>query len=130
MIVDTSAVISVLAQEPDAMRFREALDTYPVRRMSAGTYLEVCVVCFRRQSPALSRLFDELLEQMEIAIEPVTFEQVRIAREAYRYYGKGSGHRAQLNYGDCFSYALARDKREPILFKGDDFSYTDLRSAV
>ena len=66
----------------------------------------------------------------EIVIEPVTAEQARIARQAYRDYGKGSGHPANLNFGDCFSYALAREKREPILFKGDDFLHTDLRSAL
>jgi ribonuclease VapC len=130
MIVDTSVVVAVLTGEPDAQKFLEAMQADPVRRMSAGTYLEICVVFFRRQNPALSQHFDELLEQMEIVIEPVTFEQARIAREAYRYYGKGSGHRAGLNFGDCFSYALTKVKREPILFKGEDFVHTDLRPAV
>jgi ribonuclease VapC len=73
---------------------------------------------------------DEVIEEFQIRIEPVTVEQARIARQAYRDYGKGSGHPANLNFGDCFSYALARDKREPILFKGDDFGHTDLRSAA
>ncbi len=130
MIVDTSVVVAVLTGEPDAQKFLEAMQADSLRQMSAGTYLEVCVVFFRRQNPALSQDFDELLEQMEIRIEPVTFEQARIAREAYRNFGKGSGHRAGLNYGDCFSYALAKDKREPILFKGNDFKHTDLQFAV
>ena len=73
---------------------------------------------------------DELVERFDIRIEPVTAEQAKIARQAYRDYGKGSGHPAGLNFGDCFSYALARDKLEPILYKGDDFVHTDLRSAM
>ena len=72
----------------------------------------------------------EVPAESEIVIEPVTVEQAKIARQAYRDYGRGSGHAANLNFGDCFSYALARAKREPILFKGDDFGHTDLRSAV
>jgi ribonuclease VapC len=130
MIVDTSVVVAVLTGEPDAQEFLKAMQADPVRRMSAGTYLEICVVFFRRRNPALSQHFDELLEQMEIVVESVTFEQARIAREAYRNFGQGSGHRAKLNYGDCFSYALAKVKREPILFKGDDFRYTDLWVAI
>ena len=79
---------------------------------------------------ALSASLDDMMLDAEIVIEAVTVEQARIARQAYRDYGKGSGHKANLNFGDCFSYALARDTREPILFKGDDFVHTDLRSAL
>jgi ribonuclease VapC len=79
---------------------------------------------------SLSVSFDDMILDSRIIIEPVTAEQARIARQAYRDYGKGSGHVANLNFGDCFSYALARDKREPILFKGEDFIHTDLRPAV
>jgi ribonuclease VapC len=75
-------------------------------------------------------MLDDLLENSKIMIEPVTAEQARIARQAYREFGKGSGHRAGLNFGDCFAYALARVKREPLLYKGDDFVHTDVRSAV
>jgi ribonuclease VapC len=78
----------------------------------------------------LGAKLDAFILDAEIAIEPVTVEQARIARQAYRDYGRGSGHAANLNFGDCFSYALARAKRQPILFKGDDFGHTDLRSAV
>jgi ribonuclease VapC len=77
----------------------------------------------------LSREFDELIERFNIVIEPVTVAQAKIAREAYRDYGKGSGHPANLNFGDCFTYALAREKREPVLWKGDDFTHTELRPA-
>ena len=73
---------------------------------------------------------DEMILDLEMAIEPVTVEQAKIARQAYRDYGKGSGHPAGLNFGDCFSYALARAKREPMLWKGEDFGHTDLRPAV
>jgi ribonuclease VapC len=78
----------------------------------------------------LSREFDELIERFKIVIEPVTAEQAKIARQAYRDFGKGSGSPASLNFGDCFTYALARDKREPLLYKGDDFGHTDLRAAL
>ncbi len=78
----------------------------------------------------MSHAVDEILARFSIAIEPVTAEQARIARQAYRDYGRGSGHAANLNFGDCFSYALARDKREPILFRETDFSATDLRPAA
>jgi ribonuclease VapC len=74
-------------------------------------------------------MLDDLIERSGIVIEPVTAEQAKIARLAYRDFGKGSGHPAALNFGDCFSYALARDKREPLLWKGDDFGHTDIRSA-
>jgi len=88
------------------------------------------VVVQRLKDPALESEIDDLIERFEIEIEPLTAQQARIARRAYRDYGKGSGHPANLNFGDCFSYALAREKREPILYKGDDFVYTDLRSAL
>jgi ribonuclease VapC len=101
-----------------------------VVRISAATYFETSIVIDAYRIPKLSSRLDEFFQQPEIVIEPVTVDQARIARQAYRDYGKGSGHPAQLNFGDCFSYALARDKREPILFKGDDFSHTDLRSAL
>jgi ribonuclease VapC len=82
------------------------------------------------KSPILSSEFDELIERFKIVIEPVTAEQAKIARQAYRDFGKGSGSPANLNFGDCFTYALARDKREPLLYKGDDFGHTDLRAAL
>jgi len=83
-----------------------------------------------RKVPALSNQIEEIIERYDIDIEYVTAEQARIARQAYRDFGKGSGSPAQLNFGDCFSYALARVKREPLLFKGDDFVHTDVRPAV
>ena len=130
MIVDTSALVAVITLEPEASVFAAAMQDADMLRISAGSYVEAAVVLNRRRDPALEGKLEALLEEVGFVIEPVTVEQARIARQAYRDYGKGSGHPAQLNFGDCFSYALARDKREPILFKGDDFGHTDLRSAL
>jgi ribonuclease VapC len=130
VIVDTSALVAVIALEPDAPLFATAMDRAEVLRISAGSYVEAAIVLNRRRDPALDGKFEAMMNDVGFVIEPVTPEQARIARQAYRDYGKGSGHPAQLNFGDCFSYALARDKREPLLFKGDDFIHTDLRSAL
>lgn len=129
MIVDTSALIAILKGEPEAAAFKAALLGSASVELSAATYLEACIVTDGYRNPLLRARFDEILEEIGVVIEPFTAEQARIARQAYRDYGKGSGHRAQLNFGDCFSYALARVKREPLLFKGDDFVHTDVRSA-
>jgi ribonuclease VapC len=130
MIVDSSAIIAILKNEPDAETFARAIENAKSIRASAATYLETCIVVDGYRNPILSARLEEILSNPGFQIEPVTAEQARIARQAYRDYGRGSGHRANLNFGDCFSYALARDKREPILFKGDDFIHTDLRPAV
>lgn len=130
MIIDTSAVIAILLDEPDARRFAEAVEGADLRHISAATYLEIGMVIDGRRNPALSRRLDEFLAEAGVVIEPVTPEQARIAREAYRDFGKGSGHPARLNFGDCFSYALAKDKTEPLLYKGDDFAHTDVRRAI
>ena len=130
MIVDTSALVAILRYEPERLPFAQLLDQAENLCMSAGSYLELSIVIDSRKDAALSREIEELIERFAIEIEPVTAEQARVARQAYRDYGRGSGHPANLNLGDCFSYALARAKREPILFKGDDFGFTDLRLAV
>jgi len=130
VIVDSSALVAILKREPDWRSFASALDSAETARLSAATYVEIGAVVGRLKDPALDQGIDDLIEHFEIHIEPLSGVQARIARQAYRDYGKGSGHPAQLNFGDCFSYALARDKREPILYKGDDFVYTDLRSAL
>jgi ribonuclease VapC len=129
MIVDSSALVAILKREPERAAFSALLETTRDVKISAATYFETCIVIDSVRQPAMSRALDDLLERSRIAIEPVTAEQAKIAREAYRDYGKGSGHSAGLNFGDCFSYALARDKREPMLWKGDDFGHTDLRPA-
>jgi ribonuclease VapC len=130
MIVDTSAVIAVLKEEPEAGRFlHELTASGGPKRMSAANYLEAAIVVDSNRNPLLSRRFDDLIAQTGIAVEPVDREQAEIARAAYRDFGKGSGHPASLNFGDCFAYALARTRREPLLFKGHDFSQTDIAAA-
>ena len=130
MIVDTSAVIAVLKEESDAPRFLRVLTmSAEPKRMSAANYLEAAIVVDANRNPLLSRRLDDLMVQTEIMAEPVTFEQAEIARAAYRDFGRGSSHPAQLNFGDCFAYALAKSMREPLLFKGDDFSHTDIAVA-
>ena len=130
MIVDTSALLAIVMAEPDADHFRQKIlqsDSLP--KMSAARYLEAGIVIDGRKNPSVSRDLDWLIDEVEIEIVDITVEHAKIARAAYRDYGKGSGHKAQLNFGDCFSYALASQTREPILFKGNDFSQTDLQSA-
>ena len=129
MIVDTSVIIAILKEEHDADTIADILARTEMRRMSAVSYVEAGVVVDGNQDPVLSRRFDDLLRDVEIAVEPVTMNQARIAREAYRDFGKGR-HRAGLNLGDCFAYALAKEKREPLLFKGDDFCHTDIEPAT
>src|ERR1700722_2996709 len=129
MTVDSSALVSILRREPEKQKFTQALMDATEVRISAATYFETSIVIDSARDPITSRMLDDLIENSKIAIEPVTAEQARIARQAYRDFGKGSGHPAQLNFGDCFSYALAKSMREPLLFKGDDFSHTDVAVA-
>jgi ribonuclease VapC len=130
MIVDSSAVIAILRAEPDAAVFAGAIRHATTRRMSVASYVETAIVADGSRDPVISRRFDELMSEAGLELEPVTEAQARIAREAYRDYGKGSGHPARLNFGDCFAYALARAAGEPLLFKGDDCAHTDIRSAL
>ena len=130
MILDTSAVIAILRNEPETESFAEAIDNATHRRMSAVNYVEAAAVIESSRDPIATRRFDDLLREAGVVIEPVTPGQARIAREAYRDFGKGSGHPARLNFGDCFAYALAKELEEPILFKGDDFSHTDVEVAL
>lgn len=130
MIVDASAVIAILRDEPEARSCAQAIASARSRRISAVNYVEAAVVIDGSRDPIASRRFDDLLRAAQLTIEPVTAAQARIAREAYRDFGKGTGHRAGLNFGDCFAYALAKVTGEPILFKGDDFAHTDLTSAL
>ena len=129
MIIDTSAIVAILRQEPEARRFADAIATAPVRRISATTYVEIGAVIDGGRDPVASRLVDEIIAIAGIVIEPVTAAQARIARDAYRDFGKGSGHAAGLNFGDCFAYALAKATGESLLFKGNDFARTDVTAA-
>jgi ribonuclease VapC len=130
VIIDSSALVAVVMSEPDAARYAEALSAPGPRRVSAATLLETSIVVDGRRSPILSARLDDLLREAETVIEPVTSSQARLARQAYRDFGRGSGNPADLNYGDCFAYALAKEFGEPLLYKGTDFSHTDIRSAL
>jgi ribonuclease VapC len=126
VIVDSSAVIAILYGEPEARACIEAIYAAPECRISAANFLEAAIIIDAARSPVSSRRLDDLVKETQLIIEPVTEEQARIAREAYRDYGRGSGHPARLNFGDCFAYALARATGEPLLFKGNDFVHTDI----
>ena len=128
MIVDTSVVIAILKGEQGADVLGDVLARAEVCRMSAVSYVEAGVVVDSNRNPVLSRRLDDLLRDVEIDIEPVTLHQARIARDAYRDFGKGR-HRAGLNFGDCFAYALAKEKGESLLFKGEVFRHTDIEPA-
>lgn len=130
MIVDTSALIAILRAEPDAARYAAAIEEAPARRLSAANFVETAAVIDSSRDPIASRKLDELLAESAISIAPVTASQARIARDAYRDFGRGSGHPAKLNFGDCFAYALAKEFAEPLLFKGDDFGHTDVAAAA
>jgi ribonuclease VapC len=130
MIIDTSALIAILRSEEDAKLYTDAIENASVRRISAANYLEVAAVMDSSHDPIASRKFDDLLREARIAIEPFTEAQARIARFAYRDFGRGSRHPARLNFGDCFAYALAKSLNEPLLFKGGDFTHTDVEPAL
>lgn len=129
MIVDTSALIAILRNEPEGDSFVQSLVDTEQARMSAVTYVEAAAVIDRLGDPVLSRRLDELLAILEIDIVPFDADQARIARAAYADFGRGSGHRAHLNVGDCCAYALAMSEGEALLFKGDDFPHTDVHPA-
>jgi len=130
MIIDTSALLAILRDEPDAALYAEAMQLMDSRRLSAVSFVEAAVVVDGSRDPVASRGFDELLQEARITVDPVTETQARIARDAYRDFGRGSGHPAKLNFGDCFAYALAKVTREPLLFKGNDFVHTDVKPAL
>lgn len=130
MIIDTSALLAILRAEPEARACADAIERAAVRRVSAGTFLETAIVIDSSRDPIASRRLDDLMQAANIAVEPVTKDQAQIGREAYRDFGKGSGQAAQLNFGDCFAYALAKATGEPLLFKGSDFAHTDVTPAV
>jgi ribonuclease VapC len=129
MIVDSSAVLAILWGEGPARACAEALEAAAVSRISSANWLEASIVVDSKRDPVASRRFDQLITEARLVIEPVTEDQARIAREAYRDFGKGSGHPAQLNFGDCFAYALAKTTSESLLFTGHEFGHTDVASA-
>lgn len=130
MIVDTSALVSMVTQEPGFEALVDALLESGGGSMSAGNALEAAIVIDRYDDPVASRGLDRLRRELGVAIHPVTAEHVDIARQAYRDFGRGSGHPAKLNFGDCFAYALSVSTGQPLLYVGDDFSHTDVESAL
>ena len=129
MVVDTSALIALLGMEADAARVAAALESEATRLISAAAVVETGLVIESRYGAQGGRELDLLIAKAELSIQPVTAEQAEVAREAWRRYGKGR-HPAGLNFGDCFSYALARTSGEPLLFKGDDFIHTDITAVA
>jgi ribonuclease VapC len=130
VIADTSAIIAILKEEVDAAVYAQAIAAADARRLSAASHLECGTVLDSQRDPIISRALDELILEAEFVVEPVTERQARLARQAYADFGKGSGHPAGLNFGDCLSYALAVDLREPLLWKGNDFGHTGVQSAL
>jgi ribonuclease VapC len=126
MVIDTSAIAAILFDEPDAAALEGKIADDPVRLISAATFLEAAIVIEARLGDPGGREFDLWLHRAEIDIIPPDAEQADMARRAWRRFGRGR-HSAGLNYGDCFSYALAAMHDEPLLFKGDDFTKTDVK---
>lgn len=130
MIVDPSAIVAILLSEPEREPFLRLLSADPTPCMSVGGWVELAAAGTRRFR---SQLFDEIygyVQAARITLVPVTIAQGRLAHDAYRQYGLGSLHPAKLNFGDCFSYALAKESGEPLLFKGDNFTHTDITRAI
>lgn len=128
MVIDTSAVLAILQNEPERRAINEAVEAADTRAMSVATLVESSIILESRYGPEGVRDLDLYIAKAQVALVPVDAEQAHLARDAFRKYGKGR-HRAGLNFGDCFSYALARSLAEPLLFKGDDFSQTDAVAA-
>ncbi|MDJ1113896.1 type II toxin-antitoxin system VapC family toxin [Microbacterium dauci] len=130
MIVDTSALIALLQNEACAEAIDVATESAAWRGISAATLFEAAIVADGTSDPVRSARFDALIAGLDIEVVPLTAAHAAIARQAYRDYGRGSGHPAKLNFGDCFSYALAKERGEPLLYVGDDFAHTDIASAL
>jgi ribonuclease VapC len=126
VILDSSALVAIVRGEPDGDDLAVIVANAQSCKMSAASFLETAIVVDGARNPILSRRLDAIIREMEIEIMDVTREQAEIARMAYRDFGRGSGHSANLNFGDCLSYALAKVTGEPLLFKGNDFGETDV----
>jgi len=129
MVIDSSALVALLLGEAESAEFTRMIAVSATRRISAASYLETAIVMLRKFGPNARRALDRLIDELTLRIVPVTRDQADLAIVAYEQYGKGRGHSAALNFGDCFSYALAKQTGEPLLFKGADFSRTDLVAA-
>jgi ribonuclease VapC len=129
VIIDSSAILAIALREPDELRMLTAIIEAPMCKISAANGLEISLVVDGKKETTAAADFDELMDRLKIKIVEVSPEQAVIAREAHRRFGRGH-HPAKLNYGDCFAYALARATGEPLLFKGHDFSQTDVEPAL
>lgn len=129
MVVDTSALVAILLLEPEAEQFTRTIANARPRLISAANLLEAGIVIEGRLGREAGGDLDEFVVDIDLEIEPVTIDQVRVARQAYRTYGRGN-HSAALNFGDCFAYALAKTTGLPLLFKGNDFAKTDIARGV
>ncbi len=129
MIIDSSAVLAVFLQEPDGRRYLRAIMDADARRMSVSNWLEASMVVDRRGNALAANWLEEFIRTARIELMPVSISQAAIARRAWQMFGRGA-HAARLNFGDCFAYALAKETREPLLFKGDDFAQTDIEPAL
>ena len=130
MIVDTSALLSIVLQEPDAPVMTRAILSAPIARLCSASYVEAALRVEPFRDSLLSRMIDVSVEELGLQVMPLTYLHARIARDAFLRYGKGMGSPAQLNFGDCLVYALAKETGEPLLFKGGDFGRTDLTPAL
>jgi ribonuclease VapC len=129
MIVDSSALVAILREEDEQIPFTDTVLAASQPKISAGNYLETCIVIDGQRDERASTNVDRVIFNLGIEVVSTTPIQARLAREAYRRFGKGSGHPAQLNFGDCFAYALAKETDQPLLFKGEDFAKTDVKRA-
>jgi ribonuclease VapC len=128
VVIDSSALIAIVLEEPDASVYYSAIANSPVRLLSAATLVEASLVLLRRRTIGATAALDSLISHLRIEIISVDYRQALLAREAFQRFGKDL-HPATLNFGDCFSYALAKRTSEPLLYKGNDFSQTDILSA-
>jgi ribonuclease VapC len=126
MVIDTSAILAWLKEEPERSRIVAALEAHGTRRVSAVSLLEAQIVVRGREHPALLEKLERFLDEIEVLVTPFDETQARLAADAFQRYGKGQGHPAQLNMGDCAVYALAKSANEPLLFVGNDFAQTDV----
>ena len=129
MIVDSSAIVAILMEEDGFEALQEKLFKTDVAAIGAPTYVETSMVIDGKRNPIASRALDDLLNEFEIATVAFTPEHAAIARAAFRDFGRGSGHPAKLNFGDCLAYAVAKESKQPLLFVGNDFTETDIAQA-
>ena len=128
VVLDTSAIVAILKDEPEAAGFIEHAMSFKRRVIAAPTWFETAIVCEGKKASG-GEFFDRLAVELRLEVLPFTSEQAAIARQGYKKFGKGRGGKAQLTFGDCFAYALAKTLRAPLLFKDDDFSHTDVTPA-